>query len=213
MKLYNTATKRLEEFHPSNPNEVKIYTCGPTVYSAPHIGNFAAYIYWDLLIRTLMANGYNVRRILNLTDVGHLTSDGDTGEDKLEKGAKREGKSVWEISDYYIDIFKKGFKKLGLIEPTKWARATDYIEQSEQLVEKLFVWSFVIPVFLFVRLPYRISRYTYTVVWVGASQIEIFIWQFSHISQAIAIIYYIIHSVFFCFAANSNALTLEYMPT
>ncbi|MBR3131249.1 cysteine--tRNA ligase [Candidatus Saccharibacteria bacterium] len=137
MKLYNTASKKIEKFQPSNPNDVKIYTCGPTVYSAPHIGNFAAYIYWDLLIRTLKANGYTIRRVLNLTDVGHLTSDGDTGEDKLEKGAKREGKTVWEVADYYIKTFKDGFKKLGLIEPTKWARATDYIEQSEALVEKL----------------------------------------------------------------------------
>jgi len=137
LKLFNTATKKLDVFKPANPDDVKIYTCGPTVYSTPHIGNFAAYIYWDLLIRTLKANGYGVNRVLNLTDVGHLTSDGDTGEDKLEKGAKREGKTVWEVADFYIDAFKSGFKKLGLIEPTKWARATDYIEQSEALVEKL----------------------------------------------------------------------------
>ncbi len=137
MRLYNTSTKSLEEFKPKNPEEVKIYTCGPTVYSAPHIGNFSAYIYWDLLLRTLIANGFAPKRVLNLTDVGHLTSDGDTGEDKLEKGAKREGKTVWEIADYYIDLFKSGFKKLNLLEPYKWARATDYIEQSEDLVKKL----------------------------------------------------------------------------
>ena len=137
MRLYNTASKQLENFKPKDSNNVKIYTCGPTVYSTPHIGNYAAYIYWDLLVRTLAANGYTVHRVLNLTDVGHLTSDGDTGEDKLEKGAKREGKTVWEIADSYISVFKNGFRKLGLIEPTKWARATDYIEQSEALVEKL----------------------------------------------------------------------------
>ncbi|MBR5389624.1 class I tRNA ligase family protein [Candidatus Saccharibacteria bacterium] len=137
MKLYNTPARKLEEFKPQDPSNVKIYTCGPTVYSTPHIGNYAAYIYWDLLIRTLKANGYTVHRVLNLTDVGHLTSDGDTGEDKLEKGAKREGKTVWEIADSYISVFKNGFEKLGLIEPTKWARATDYIKQSEALVEKL----------------------------------------------------------------------------
>ena len=85
MKLYNTPARKLEEFKPQDPSNVKIYTCGPTVYSTPHIGNYAAYIYWDLLIRTLKANGYTVHRVLNLTDVGHLTSDGDTGEDKLEK--------------------------------------------------------------------------------------------------------------------------------
>ena len=137
MKLYNTASRKLEEFHPIDENNVRIYTCGPTVYSSPHIGNYAAYIYWDLLIRTLMANGYTVKRVLNLTDVGHLTSDGDTGEDKLEKGAKREGKTVWEVADYYSNLFKNGFKKLNLLEPDKWARATEYIEQSESLVEKL----------------------------------------------------------------------------
>lgn len=137
LKLYNTATKKLETFQPQNPQKVTIYTCGPTVYSAPHIGNYAAYIYWDLLLRTLYANDYKPYRILNLTDVGHLTSDGDEGEDKLEKGARKEGKTVWEIADRYIDIFKDGFAKLGLLEPVKWARATDYIEQSMSLVGQL----------------------------------------------------------------------------
>ena len=137
LKLYNTATKKLEEFKPQNPNKVTIYTCGPTVYSTPHIGNYAAYVYWDLLLRTLIANGMKPYRVLNLTDVGHLVSDADEGEDKLEKGARKEGKSVWEIAEHYIDIFKDGFYKLGLLDPANWARATDYIEQSEQLVQKL----------------------------------------------------------------------------
>ena len=92
MKLYNTASKEVEEFKPIE-EVVRIYTCGPTVYNFQHIGNYASYIYWDLLVRTLKANGYQVKRVLNLTDVGHLTSDGDEGEDKLEKGAAREGKS------------------------------------------------------------------------------------------------------------------------
>ncbi len=137
MKLYNTATKKLETFKPQNPNKVTFYSCGPTVYSTPHIGNYAAYIYWDLLERVLLANQMKPYRIINLTDVGHLTSDGDDGEDKLEKGAKREGKTVWEIADHYIDVFKTGFEKLNLLEPVKWARATDYIKESEALVEKL----------------------------------------------------------------------------
>ena len=137
LKLYNTATKKLEEFKPQNPNQVKIYTCGPTVYSTPHLGNYAAYVYWDLLLRTLIANGYKPYRVLNLTDVGHLTSDGDTGEDKLEKGARKEGKSVWEIADFYIDQFQDGFASLGLLDPAVWARATDYIEESKALVEQL----------------------------------------------------------------------------
>ena len=101
LKLYNTASRKLESFKPLLPDVVKVYTCGPTVYNYPHIGNLAAYTYWDLLVRTLKANNYNVKRVLNLTDVGHLVSDGDTGEDKLEKGALREGLSVWEVAERY----------------------------------------------------------------------------------------------------------------
>lgn len=137
MQLFNSGTRKLELFCPADPKNVKIYTCGPTVYSAPHIGNFAAYVYWDLLIRVLKAEGFRINRVLNLTDVGHLTSDGDSGEDKLEKGAKQEGKTVWEIADFYIERFKDDFRKLALIEPETWARATDYIEESKILVEKL----------------------------------------------------------------------------
>lgn len=137
LNLFNTSTRKLEPFAPQDPQNVTIYTCGPTVYSAPHIGNFAAYIYWDLLLRTLIKNGFTPRRVLNLTDVGHLTSDGDSGEDKLEKGAKKEGKTVWEIADFYIDLFKKDFQKLRLLSPYKWARATDYIAESQELVERL----------------------------------------------------------------------------
>ena len=142
MKLFNTKSKKLEDFKPRNPKEVSIYTCGPTVYSAPHIGNYAAYIYWDLLIRTLKKNGFQTKRILNLTDVGHLSSDADTGEDKLEKGAKKENKSVWEIADFYISVFKAGFKKLNLIEPELWARATDYIEADKKAINKMIEGGF-----------------------------------------------------------------------
>ena len=102
MKLYNTLGRKLEEFKPRD-DVVKIYTCGPTVYAEAHIGNLTAYIYWDLLVRALRTNGYKVKRVLNLTDVGHLVSDADSGEDKLEKGAEREGKSVYEVADYYIE--------------------------------------------------------------------------------------------------------------
>ena len=137
MKLFNTKTRKLEDFKPKDPEAVSLYTCGPTVYSAPHIGNFAAYIYWDLLVRTLKANNYKVKRVLNLTDVGHLSSDADTGEDKLEKGAKKEGKTVWEIANFYIDLFKSDFKKLDLLEPELWARATDYIEEDKLAVEAM----------------------------------------------------------------------------
>lgn len=137
MKLYNTLTRKLEEFKPQNKDEVKIYTCGPTVYNFPHVGNYTSYIYWDLLIRILKANGMTPKRVLNLTDVGHLTSDADDGEDKLEKGAKREGKTVWEIADYYSNYFLENYEKLNLTQPDVIARATDYINEDMKLVDTL----------------------------------------------------------------------------
>ena len=142
MKLFNTASKKLETFKPIS-DVVKIYTCGPTVYNYQHIGNYAAYVYWDLLVRALKANGYKVKRVLNLTDVGHLVSDGDEGEDKLEKGAAREGKSVWEIADFYIDDFMKNFRALNLVKPDVVARATDYIEADEKAVDLMREHGFV----------------------------------------------------------------------
>lgn len=137
MKLYNTLSHQIEEFTPQNPNEVKIYTCGPTVYSFAHIGNFTAYVYWDLLIRVLRLNGWKEKRVLNITDVGHLTSDADDGEDKMEKGARREGKTVWEVAQMYMDDYLANFRKLGLIEPFAICRATDFIEEDKKLVEAL----------------------------------------------------------------------------
>jgi cysteinyl-tRNA synthetase len=137
MKLYNTISHAVEDFKPINPDEVKIYTCGPTVYDFAHIGNFTSYIYWDLMLRTLIANGYTPKRILNLTDVGHLASDADDGIDKLEKGAAREHKTVWEVAKFYSDYFLDGFHALNLLEPAKICRATDYVEQDMALVDKL----------------------------------------------------------------------------
>lgn len=134
MKLYNTATRKLETFKPLG-EVVKIYTCGPTVYDFPHIGNYAAYTYWDLLVRTLKANGYKVKRVLNLTDVGHLTSDGDEGEDKLEKGAAREGKSPFEVAEFYSNVYLDNYKKLELLPADVIARATNYIEEDIESVE------------------------------------------------------------------------------
>ncbi len=137
MKLYNTLSHQVEDFIPTNPDEVKIYTCGPTVYSFAHIGNFTAYVYWDLLIRVLRLNGWKEKRVLNITDVGHLTSDADDGEDKMEKGARREGKTVWEVAQMYMDDYMANFRKLGLIEPFAICRATDFIEEDKKLVEAL----------------------------------------------------------------------------
>lgn len=136
LKIYNTASRKIEEFKPLN-DIVRIYTCGPTVYNYAHIGNMTAYIYWDFLVRALKMNGFKVKRVLNLTDVGHLVSDADEGEDKLEKGAKREGKSVYEIADYYIEAFMKDYRALELLEPDVLARATDYIKEDIEAVDKM----------------------------------------------------------------------------
>ena len=98
LKFHNTLTGKIDEFVSQTENKVLLYTCGPTVYDYPHIGNWSAYIYWDILVRILIANNYEVDRVINITDVGNLTSDADEGEDKLEKGANREGKTAWEIA-------------------------------------------------------------------------------------------------------------------
>ena len=137
LTLHNTLTKKTEEFTPQEGNAVSLYTCGPTVYNYLHVGNWAAYIYWDTLVRTLTANGYDVNRVMNITDVGHLVSDADEGEDKLEKGARREGKTAWEIAELYTEDFMAGMEKLGLILPSHIARATDFIPQQLDLVRIL----------------------------------------------------------------------------
>ena len=141
LKLYNTLSRKVEVFKPIS-DVVKVYTCGPTVYSFPHIGNYAAYTYWDLLIRTLRADGYKVKRVLNLTDVGHLVSDGDEGEDKLEKGAAREGKSPFEIADFYSKVYLDNYAKLNLLPADIVARATDYIEEDKAAVDKMLANGF-----------------------------------------------------------------------
>ncbi len=137
LKLHNTLTGEIDEFKPINDNKVTLYTCGPTVYDYPHVGNWASFLYWDILVRTLIANGYNVERVMNITDVGHLVSDADEGEDKLEKGAKREGKTAWEIAEFYAEDFMNGMQKLGLILPEHITKATDYIDQQLALVRTL----------------------------------------------------------------------------
>ena len=134
MKLYNTLTRKLEDFTPLG-DEVKIYTCGPTVYNFPHIGNLAAYCYWDLLVRCLKLNGFKVSRVLNLTDVGHLTSDGDEGEDKLEKGARLEGKTPFEIADFYAKVYLDNYASMEFLPADKVARATDYINEDMEAVD------------------------------------------------------------------------------
>lgn len=137
ISFYNTKSKQIEEFNSIKRCEVLLYTCGPTVYNYLHVGNWVAYIRWDILVRALTANGYIVKRVMNITDVGHLASDADEGEDKIEKGAKREGKSAWEIAKMYSDDFIDGMRKLNLIEPTYITKATDYISEQIALVKIL----------------------------------------------------------------------------
>lgn len=137
LRFHNQLTKKIEEFTPIKEGEVSLYTCGPTVYSYPTVGNWAAYIYWDVLVRTLTANNLKVTRVMNITDVGHLVSDADDGEDKLEKGAKREGKTAWDVANFYTDDFISGLDKLNIIKPDFIPRATEYIEEQLALVRKL----------------------------------------------------------------------------
>ncbi len=137
MKLYNTLTKKKGEFKPIRDKEVGIYTCGPTVYWFAHVGNMRTYLFEDILKRVLIYNGYKVKHVMNLTDVGHLTSDSDTGEDKLEKESKKEKKSVWEIAQFYADFFKKDLKSLNILDPSIWVKATDTIQEQIDLIKEL----------------------------------------------------------------------------
>jgi cysteinyl-tRNA synthetase len=138
VKLFNTLTRTVDEVQPITDKKIGIYTCGLTVYSQPHIGNWVSYIYWDILIRTLRASGYDVTRVQNITDVGHLTSDEDAGEDKMLKGALREGITAWQVADKYAAIADdEAYNLLGLIRPDHMPRATDYIPQQIQFVQEL----------------------------------------------------------------------------
>ena len=137
MRIYNTLSKKIEEFIPNDGNNVKIYTCGPTVYHYAHIGNLRTYIFEDILEKGLTYLGYNVKRAMNITDVGHLTSDGDTGEDKMEKGARREGKTVYEIADFYTEAFLNDMKKLNIKIPSIIEKASDNIDIYIKMISKM----------------------------------------------------------------------------
>lgn len=138
VELYNTLTRKKEEFKTFEPGVVKMYTCGITVYSHPQIGNWVAYIYSDVLTRTLLAAGYKVERVQNITDVGHLVSDDDAGEDKMEKGARAEGITAWDVAEKYIKIADdEAFSKLKLLRPNKIVRATSLIEEQIKFVKDL----------------------------------------------------------------------------
>jgi len=135
MKLFNTLSHQLEDL--GSVRSLKLYTCGPTVYDFAHIGNLRNVIFNDTLKRALLAAGYEVNHVMNITDVGHLSSNADEGDDKLESGAQREGKSVWEVADFYLQEFHAGVSALNVLPPDKEARATDYIDQQIALVGTL----------------------------------------------------------------------------
>lgn len=138
MKLYDTLSRSADTLKPLQDKTVKVYTCGLTVYSQPHIGNWLGYIYWDVLVRTLKQAGYNVIRTQNYTDVGHLVSDDDSGEDKMEKGARKEGLTAWDVAEKYIGIADhEAYDLLGLIRPDHLVRATDYIPQQIAFIKAL----------------------------------------------------------------------------
>jgi cysteinyl-tRNA synthetase len=139
MKLYvyNTLTRQKEVFTPIRPGEVGLYTCGPTVYNFAHIGNLRTYIFEDILKRVLVFNGFTVRHVMNITDVGHLTGDRDMGEDKIETGARREGKTAWDIAEFYTQAFKQDLARLNILEPNIWCKATDSIPEQIDLIRIL----------------------------------------------------------------------------
>ena len=137
MKLYNSLTRKREDFVPNHPDIVKMYTCGPTVYHFAHIGNLRSYIMEDILDRYLRYSGYNLKRVMNITDVGHLSSDADEGEDKMLKGARREHKTVMEIAKFYTDAFFADCEKLGIRRPDVVEPATNCIDEYIKIISKL----------------------------------------------------------------------------
>ena len=137
MRVYNTLTKKVEDFIPFEEGVVRMYTCGPTVYNYAHIGNLRTYIFEDVLEKSLKYLGYNVYRVMNITDVGHLTSDGDTGEDKMAKGALREGKTVRETAKFYTDAFFEDCAKLNIKKPNVVSPASEHIDQYIKMIKKL----------------------------------------------------------------------------
>ncbi len=128
LRLFNSLTREIETFTPVHPGEARVYTCGPTVYNYPHIGNMRAYVFADVLGRTLSWKGYDLTHVINITDVGHLTDDGDAGEDKLEKVAANSAQSIWDIARHYTEAYWADVKALNIREPAHWSVATDYID-------------------------------------------------------------------------------------
>ena len=137
MRLYNTMSRSIEEFVPINEGKVSMYCCGPTVYNYAHIGNLRTYIFEDLLRRTLRRSGYDVKHVMNITDVGHLTGDGDDGEDKMEKSARETGRTVWDIAEFYMKAFFRVEEALNIERPDIICRATEHIDDMINLIKRL----------------------------------------------------------------------------
>ncbi len=129
LRLFNSLTRSVETFEPITPGEARVYSCGPTVYNYAHLGNLRAYVFTDTLRRALLWKGYDVTHIINITDVGHLTSDADAGDDKMEAAARAQAKSIWDIAAHYTDAFKGNIAALNIIAPSEWTVATDYVPQ------------------------------------------------------------------------------------
>ena len=129
LRLFNSLTRQLEDFQPVHPGEARVYSCGPTVYNYPHIGNMRAYVFADVLGRTLSWKGYNLTHVINITDVGHLTDDADAGEDKMEKMAAEKAQSIWDIAEHYKQAYWADVRALNIRQPAQWTVATDYVPQ------------------------------------------------------------------------------------
>ncbi len=137
LKLFNSLTRELEPFRPVHEGEARVYTCGPTVYNYPHIGNMRAYVFADILGRNLSHKGYDLTHIINITDVGHLTDDADAGEDKMEKMASEKAQSIWDIAKHYTEAYWADVKALNIRQPAKWSVATDYIEEMLEFAKSI----------------------------------------------------------------------------
>ncbi|MDQ3193827.1 MAG: cysteine--tRNA ligase [Bacteroidota bacterium] len=137
LRLFNTLSRTKEEFIPIDPGEVRMYSCGPTVYNYAHVGNLRTFFFEDILLRVLKYNDFRVNYVMNITDVGHLVTDADEGEDKIELSAKQQGKSVWELSEYYTKIFKRDISLMNIIPPDTYTKATDFIKEQIDLIKCL----------------------------------------------------------------------------
>ena len=145
LMLFNSLTRQLDPFVPVHPGEARVYTCGPTVYNYPHIGNMRAYVFADVLGRTLSWKGYKLTHVINITDVGHLTDDADAGEDKLEKAAKANAQSIWDIARHYTEAYWADIEALNIRQPAYWSIATDYVPKMIEFAKSIEAHCYELP--------------------------------------------------------------------